>query len=191
MQNLVAFWNAKDSNKMLLVVGVLGILGCGCCVMFFAVSAALPKSAPTPTLIIFPTSAPVVLDTPTNTAIPTEAASVTFAPSETATPTSTPTSTATAKTTETEVPTSTVRPTATDKATETSPATTAPLAPTNAPSGNDNGPCSCSGKDLDCSDFATHAAAQACYDYCKAVTGGDVHKLDGSDNDGLACENLP
>ena len=51
-------------------------------------------------------------------------------------------------------------------------------------------PCNCAGPDLNCSDFATHAAAQACFDYCKQQGYGDVFKLDG-DNDGSACESLP
>lgn len=51
-------------------------------------------------------------------------------------------------------------------------------------------PCNCSGPDLDCSDFATHAAAWACYDYCKQQGYGDVFRLDG-DSDGIACESLP
>ena len=51
-------------------------------------------------------------------------------------------------------------------------------------------PCKCSGPDLNCPDFATHASAQACYDYCQQQGYGDVFRLD-ADNDGLACESLP
>jgi len=51
-------------------------------------------------------------------------------------------------------------------------------------------PCNCGGPDLNCSDFATHAEAQACYDYCKSRGYGDMFRLDG-DNDGIACESLP
>jgi len=53
-----------------------------------------------------------------------------------------------------------------------------------------SGPCNCSGPDLNCSDFSTHAAAQACYDYCRQQGYGDVFRLDG-DSDGIACESLP
>ena len=53
-----------------------------------------------------------------------------------------------------------------------------------------SGPCNCSGPDLNCSDFSTQAAAQACYDYCKSLGYGDVFRLDG-DSDGVACESLP
>lgn len=50
--------------------------------------------------------------------------------------------------------------------------------------------CSCAGG-LDCKDFTTHNQAQACYEYCKSLGHGDVHGLDGNDQDGLACESLP
>lgn len=51
-------------------------------------------------------------------------------------------------------------------------------------------PCNCSGPDLNCGDFATHAEAQACYEYCLSQGRGDVFKLD-RDEDGQACESLP
>jgi len=54
-----------------------------------------------------------------------------------------------------------------------------------------NAPCNCSGSDLDCGDFSSHASAQACHDYCKSLGLGDIFRLDGNDNDGLACESLP
>jgi len=54
-----------------------------------------------------------------------------------------------------------------------------------------NAPCNCTGPDLDCADFATHAAAQACYSYCVSQGHGNIFRLDGNDNDGLACESLP
>ena len=62
--------------------------------------------------------------------------------------------------------------------------------PTKTSSGG-NAPCDCSGPDLDCKDFKTHAAAQACYDHCVALGYGNIFRLDGNDNDGLACESLP
>jgi hypothetical protein len=51
-------------------------------------------------------------------------------------------------------------------------------------------PCNCAGPDLNCADFSTHVAAQACFDYCRQRGYGDVFRLDG-DNDGSACESLP
>lgn len=51
--------------------------------------------------------------------------------------------------------------------------------------------CNCNGPDLDCSDFATHSQAQACYSTCMIQRGSDVYSLDGEDNDGRACEALP
>ncbi len=58
------------------------------------------------------------------------------------------------------------------------------------PSPPPSAPCNCTGPDLDCADFATHAAAQACFEYCSDRGYGDVFRLDG-DNDGVACESLP
>ena len=51
--------------------------------------------------------------------------------------------------------------------------------------------CSCTSNSYNCSNFSTHAQAQAVYECCMDQVGSDVHKLDGSDNDGLACETLP
>lgn len=50
--------------------------------------------------------------------------------------------------------------------------------------------CDCSGNIYNCSDFPTHAAAQACYNYCRSLGKGDIHRLD-RDKDGVACESLP
>lgn len=51
--------------------------------------------------------------------------------------------------------------------------------------------CSCSSNSLNCSDFSTQSQAQACFNYCVGQGAGDIHGLDGNDNDGLACESLP
>ena len=53
----------------------------------------------------------------------------------------------------------------------------------------DNSECTCTGNTLNCSDFSTHAEAQACYQQCGGTTN-DIHRLDG-DKDGSACESLP
>jgi len=50
--------------------------------------------------------------------------------------------------------------------------------------------CDCSDNLYNCSDFSTHDEAQACYEYCKSLGRGDVHRLNG-DNNGIACESLP
>ncbi len=73
------------------------------------------------------------------------------------------------------------------------PPTQAVIAPTLPPDGNTSAdvPCNCSGPDLDCKDFSSHASAQSCYGYCRAAGYGDVFRLDGNDTDGLACESLP
>jgi micrococcal nuclease len=69
------------------------------------------------------------------------------------------------------------------------------VVPTSAPSGGGSGGgtavCNCGGPDLDCGDFSTHASAQACHNYCVSQGLGDIFRLDGNDNDGLACESLP
>ena len=59
----------------------------------------------------------------------------------------------------------------------------------NSPSGkfSENEVCSCT-NDLDCTDFATHADAQACFEFCGG-TNNDFHRLD-NDGNGLACESL-
>jgi hypothetical protein len=44
--------------------------------------------------------------------------------------------------------------------------------------------------DRDCSDFRTQAEAQAFHDRYFPYYG-DFARLDGSDNDGRACESLP
>jgi hypothetical protein len=51
--------------------------------------------------------------------------------------------------------------------------------------------CSCDSNESGCKYFSTHKEAQACYDYCKSLGYGDIRRLDGNDNDGIACESLP
>lgn len=64
------------------------------------------------------------------------------------------------------------------------------LSPTQTPTQQPPPPvCSCYGNLYNCSDFATQAQAQACFDWCWSLGYGDVHRLDG-DNDGMACESL-
>lgn len=64
-------------------------------------------------------------------------------------------------------------------------ATTPAPSVTPAPSGK----YICSSNVYNCSDFKTHAEAQAAFEACGG-TGNDIHKLD-QDGDGLACESLP
>lgn len=74
------------------------------------------------------------------------------------------------------------------------PPTLAVVIPATSASGgaSGNAPCNCGGPDLDCTThFNTQAAAQACHNYCVSQGYGDVFRLDGNDNDGLACESLP
>ncbi len=77
------------------------------------------------------------------------------------------------------------------------PKPTASPKPTSIPSSsvnNGNGATSksCSGPDLDCPDFSTHAEAQAFFDSCGFTATNDPMKLDSVGvGDGVACESLP
>jgi len=95
-------------------------------------------------------------------------------PTPTATATLRPTATATRR-----PATATPRPAATPK----------PL-PTASPAPPPSQGCDCSSNRYNCGDFRTHAAAQACFQFCIDQGRGDIHRLD-ADNDGIACESLP
>ena len=88
----------------------------------------------------------------------------------------------------TPTPTSTSLPTSTATVTPSPTVTATPTATaTNSPPGG----CSiCSYDAYNCSDFSTQSQAQSCHDYCFAIVGFDVHRLD-QNNDGVACESLP
>ena len=49
--------------------------------------------------------------------------------------------------------------------------------------------CDCSKDAYNCGDFplSNGASANECYNYCKSIGKGDVHKLD-KDKDGVVCE---
>ncbi len=49
--------------------------------------------------------------------------------------------------------------------------------------------CVCSSNSYNCKDFSNRAAAQACFESCRAAGAGDVHHLDG-DNNGQVCEAM-
>ena len=99
-----------------------------------------------------------------------------------------PTATATAVPTATAV--ATLAPTATAQATATSaPTATATPIPTSTP--DPVAPCPCEADTLNCGDFDTQPEAQACFDYCMATVGSDIHGLDRGNKDGNACESLP
>lgn len=84
-------------------------------------------------------------------------------------------------------PTVVVQPTAT--ATELPPAPVAQPAPMPlAPILANGSSCDCSGERYNCSDFAHHAEAQGCFEYCVAQGAGDIHRLDRN-NDGVVCED--
>jgi beta-lactamase superfamily II metal-dependent hydrolase len=53
-----------------------------------------------------------------------------------------------------------------------------------------SGPCSCASNLYNCTDFGSQHQAQACFDYCVSQGAGDIHRIDGADRDGRACETL-
>lgn len=69
------------------------------------------------------------------------------------------------------------------------PAAPAPAAPA-APAPNAGLQYDPNGPDRDCGDFSSQAAAQAFMEASGSSLAGDPHRLDGNDNDGLACESL-
>ena len=71
----------------------------------------------------------------------------------------------------------------------TKPTTKATTVPTPKPTTVKSAVCSCSGDIYNCADFSSHSEAQACFDYCKSIGKGDIHRLD-RDNNGYACESL-
>ena len=50
--------------------------------------------------------------------------------------------------------------------------------------------CYCASDIYNCNNFDNQQDAQICFDYCQSVGRDDPHGLD-SDNNGLACEELP
>lgn len=154
---------------LLLVVGLLGVSAADGGGVFLPVVLGPGLAAtPTPTMTATATSTgtPTVTSTPSVTPTATPTGTSTLTP--TVTKTATPTLTATPSLTPTKTPTATVTPTR------------------SAPSG-----CgTCAFDAYNCSDFGTQAKAQACFDYCMAQVGYDVHRLD-ADGNGVACESLP
>ncbi len=167
---------------------------------------AAPPGTATPAASPLPTRAGVVSPSPERDALtPSQAATsgptVTPSPTPTPTPTHTPTftPTGTLPPSETPTPSATLEPTATETPSATPSPTEEPV-PTLEPDVQAElppdlpqptaGPCDCYAEDLDCSDFGSQGAAQACYDYCYELEDRDVHRLD--DNlDGVVCESLP
>lgn len=62
--------------------------------------------------------------------------------------------------------------------------------PASIPPQQQQGVCYCSSDIYNCNNFANQGEAQACFDYCKSVGRGDIHKLD-SKGTGLVCQELP
>jgi len=47
--------------------------------------------------------------------------------------------------------------------------------------------CDCTANLYNCPDFPTQHEAQACFEHCRDLGAGDIHRLD-RDHDGIACE---
>ena len=155
----------QRSMLILLVVGMLLIWGVVALVLLWVRPLALVPGAGS---TVPPLPRATLVLTPqwpsrwTPTPIPTVTETPTARPTRTITPTQTPTR----------------RPAHTP--TFGPPATSTPL----------SSDCDCSGDRYNCSDFGTQAAAQACYNHCKAPGYGDIHHLD-DDKNGIACDGLP
>jgi len=153
----------RGTQKTLLIVLAAGMIA-----IWGSLAAVLLWPKPDATQLPAAPSAPAAQETPQLTPSPSSPS----AWPATWTPTVTPTVTDTPTITPTRPPTQTPRPTATPRP----PATPTPEIPE----------CECTGDLYDCEDFATQAAAQACYDRCRAPGYGDIHRLDWND-DGIAC----
>ena len=150
---------------VLLVVGLLLICGVLALILWWGMR---PATGPG----LSPTMRPL----PTATIALTPYWPSRWTPTPTPTITETPTARPTGTITPTRTPTRRPPPTPTFGV----PATSTPL----------SSDCDCSGDVYDCSDFRTQAAAQACYNHCKAPGYGDIHHLDDDKND-IACDGLP
>lgn len=73
--------------------------------------------------------------------------------------------------------------------TKTTPPASQPTQTTLPPVAAPNSNYICTANTYNCTDFSTHAEAQAVFNACGGV-GNDIHRLD-SDGDGDACESLP
>lgn len=168
--------DAKVMESFLPVI--IGELGGGPQPTVTASTTTTAEATETQTPIATATSSPMATPTSTSMETATVTQTTTSTTTLTATATKTPTQTFTTTPTKTQTPTVTSTPTKTP-----TPKATA----TKSPPAN----CStCAYDAYNCADFSTQAQAQACYDYCMAQVGYDVHRLD-ADNDGEACESLP
>jgi hypothetical protein len=185
----------KKKSGCLARIGKGLLIFCGIVIGLAVLAAILPKkptaTAPKAGIILVPSATPA--DTATLAA--TEPATITPLPATATSPA--PTSTIVPPTS-TDAPTATPLPAATDiplvptdtpisLPTDTPPSVEASVPPTEAPQML----YICDHDAYNCSDFSTHAEAQAAFDYCSVNGFGDIHGLDGGDKDGMACESLP
>ncbi len=204
------FQQLSSNQKIIAIAAAPVVLCCGCLCAFTVVLGAMQGASLSPTdtpsaqrsgpTIDIEDLPPIETDTPaaTNTAVPTN----TTAPTNTAVPSNTPAPTNTALPTNTPAPTNTTAPTNTAVPVPTpTPLPQPTLAPTAAAPPTEPPPppptqppapaaCAiCSYDAYNCGDFSTHAAAQACFEYCVSQGAGDIHGLD-RDNDNNVCESM-
>jgi len=170
--------NQKLNRRWLILLIILCGMSICCCLIPSFLPEDTTMQQPIPTFTMTPTRRMI----PTFTSTPTRQPISTFTPwpTITAIPTWTPLPT------QTTVPT--IEPTSVPTVVPTPEPTAVPVEPTPEPTPVPI--CDCSYNRYNCSDFGTHRAAQACYEYCISQGAGDVHILD-MDSDYIACEGLP
>ena len=178
MQQIRAFWNDSPRNKAILGCGSLmwvALVCVFCSVLVTAFSDQQPDVTTQPAIDQVQQLFPPLTNTPAVFAPTVDPSALisTLSPTFTPLPTQPP------------VPASTSLPAATVAPIDTPFPTNPPIVPTVYAG------CDCSGNVYNCPDFSTHAEAQACHDFCFDQGAGDIHGLDGNNNNGLACEDLP
>jgi tetratricopeptide (TPR) repeat protein len=136
------------------------------------------------------TATPALTPPPSKTPTPSQTASLSISPTASPLASASPSATLTATATATLPSLPSATATNTPKPKSDQPEKPKPPTKTPTPTPPASAPCNCSGPDLDCSDFETQQAAQACFNYCWKLLKKDIFELD-DDGDKIACEDLP
>lgn len=164
----------KRSKLLPIIIGVLVVL-CLCGVISTALNPNRTTATPTPAAVQLAAAA---------TSAPTEAPTVaaTEAPAAAEEPTTAPTDTPVV------LPTEPVAIAATNAAPAETPDPRNPGYVWNWGEGTQKGTaCVCGGPDLDCADFTSWKASQACFDKCGGSATNNMFGLDNNHN-GVVCE---
>ena len=170
---LERFTPLSGSRAKVAAWGATTLLIGSCCFLSYA-------QTQTPEAIAARAATQTARAIPTNTLTPSKTVEPTKAVSKTPKPTTAPKKTSKPTFSDWQAPTRWESPEPMTP-TFTMPERIVPIV-TIAPSGG----CDC-GRDYDCGDFSSHAAAQACYDQCGR---NNWSRLD-NDGDGSACDALP